>query len=100
MEGLINFANEVAATILVWLGAFCYLGGVAAIIGGCFLLHETHRLQASLPAVRPWMAWAVFLCGFLMLGLPEFINLGTASIGGAARAAYGNPMTSYTAPDG
>lgn len=99
MEGLINFAHEVAAVVLVWLGVSCYIGGAAAVIGGAWMLTEAHR-HGSRHRFRPWMAWGVFWCGFLFLGFPDFLNLGTATIGGSARAGVGDAMTSYAAPDG
>lgn len=99
MQGLMNLANEVAAVVLVWLGPFCFAAGAAAIIGGAWMLVEAQR-RGSRFQHRPWMAWAVFLCGFLFLGFPDFLNLGTTTIGGSARASMGAGMTAYSTPDG
>jgi hypothetical protein len=99
MQALLNIANAFAGIVLAWLGPCCYVAGASSVIGGAYLLYQS-RLPGHPLRHRMWVPVAIMMIGFIFFGFPEFLNLGTATIGGSARASAGAALTSYTVPDG
>lgn len=99
MEALFNIANAVAGIILAWLGPCCYVAGFSSVAGGAYLLYQS-RLPGHPLRHRAWVPVGIMMIGFIFFGFPDFLNLGTVTVGGSARASMGASMTSYTVPDG
>ena len=95
MQGLVNFATEIADAIAVALPALCYLAACSCFVFAVWTLwtfsqphrHAHHHWQ------KPWIPiLSLVLCG-VFAGFPKFLTMANVSIGTSAAVS----LTSYTA---
>lgn len=92
MQWFITISNRVGGLIFAWLGPFCLIAGMAAIAGGAYALWQSSNPRSSWHA-RKWAPAIIMMCGFLLVGFTNLLNLTGATLG--TTGSYGVGMSSY-----
>ncbi len=98
MQGLVNFAQQVALVLAVLLPTFLYCSAI-----GLFLFAAWGLWQQSQPhnpfRGRPWIPWLSLVLSGACASFPAILNKVNISGGSSVTTSVVAGLTSYSAPD-
>lgn len=93
LQDLIDFAGSIGNAFAIALPTLCFITGSAFLMGSLLGIYSRGKGATGVTSSLP-VCFGLIAAGATLLSLPEFINIGNATLGLSARASVGGVNSS------